>query len=214
MHVRKGSPMCARQRETTEIRKQQITDAALHIIGNKGIQGATIAEIASEVGISEGNIYRHFRNKEEILTSVIGKIGEDLWRILTSVQDTCDPLQRMAEIFQCHLAYAKNNKGVPRTLFSEEVMVIQESLREEVKNRLTTYFKGVCETIREGQKLGSIMSELKPEAVTSMFIGTINFTVIRWTLNNFQLDMEAEGKVLWETIMKSIEKKPLLDPEK
>ncbi|RQW88055.1 MAG: TetR/AcrR family transcriptional regulator [Geobacter sp.] len=196
--------MCARQRETTEIRQQQITDAALDIIGSKGIHGATIAEIATEVGISEGNIYRHFRNKEEILKSVIEKIGEDLCRILTSVQDTSDPLQRMGEIFHGHLAYAKSNKGIPRTLFSEEVMVIQESLREEIKKRLMSYFKGVCETIREGQRRGFIVSELNAEAVTSMFIGTINFTVIRWTLSTFQLDMEAEGKVLWETFMKSI----------
>jgi TetR/AcrR family transcriptional regulator, fatty acid metabolism regulator protein len=202
--------MCARQRETTEIRKQQITDAALHIIGNKGIHGATIIEIASEVGISEGNIYRHFRNKEEILKSVIEKIGEDLCQILTSVREISDPLKRMGEIFQRHLALAANNKGIPRTIFSEEVMVIQESLREEVKNQLTTYFKGVCEAILEGQKSGSILPGLKPEAVTSMFIGTINFTVIRWTLSNFQLDMETDGNYLWETFRKSIENRPLL----
>ena len=202
--------MCARQRETTEIRQQQITDAAMHIIGNKGIHGATIAEIAAEVGISEGNIYRHSRNKEEILKSVIGKIGDELCQILTSVRDISAPLKRMGEIFHRHLALAADNKGIPRTIFSEEVMVLQELLREEVKNRLTAYFKGVCETIREGQKLGSILPELNPEAVTSMFIGTINFTVIRWTLSNFQLDMETEGKYLWETFMKSIEKRPLL----
>lgn len=204
--------MCARQRETTEIRQQQITDAALHIIGNKGIHGATIAEIAAQVGISEGNIYRHFRNKEEILKSVIEKIGEDLCRILASVQDISDPLQRMGEIFQRHLALAADNKGIPRTLFSEEVMVIQESLREEIKNRLTIYFKGISEIIREGQKRGSILPQLKPEALTSMFIGTINFTVIRWTLSNFQLDMEAEGHVLWETFLKTIEQSPPLVP--
>ncbi len=204
--------MCARQRETTEIRQQQITDAALHIIGSKGIHGATIAEIAAEVGISEGNIYRHFRNKEEILKSVIEKIGEDLCRILTSVQDTSDPVQRMGEIFQRHLALAAGNKGIPRTLFSEEVMVIQESLREEIKNRLTIYFKGISEIIRQGQKRGSILPQLKAEALTSMFIGTINFTVIRWTLSNFQLDMEEEGHVLWETFLKAIEQSPPLVP--
>lgn len=201
--------MCARQRETTEIRQQQITDAALQIIGNKGIHGATIAEIAAEVGISEGNIYRHFTNKEEILKSVIEKIGKDLCRILTAVQDTSAPLQRMGEIFHRHLALAANNKGIPRTLFSEEVMVIQGSLREEIKNRLAAYFKGVSEIIREGQKRGSIHPGLNSEVVTTMFIGTINFTIIRWTLSNFELDIEAEGKVLWATFMKSIENRPL-----
>ena len=69
---------------------------------------------------------------------------------------------------------------------------------------LMTNFKGVCETICEGQRRGFIVLELNPEAVTSMFIGTLNFTVICWTIRTFQLDMEAEGKVLWETFMESI----------
>jgi TetR/AcrR family transcriptional regulator, fatty acid metabolism regulator protein len=202
--------MCARHRETTETRQQQITAATLRIIGNKGIHGATIAVIAAEVGISEGNIYRHFKNKEEILKSVIEKIGNDLCLILISVQENSDPLTRLGEIFKLHLAYATNNKGIPRTIFSEEVMVIQESLRNEIRNRLMPYFKGISETIRDGQNRGFILPELHPEAVTSMFIGTINFTIIRWTLSNFQLDMEADGKFLWETFVKSIEKRTLL----
>jgi len=54
---------------------------------------------------------------------------------------------------------------------------------------LMTNFKGVCETICEGQRRGFIVLELNPEAVTIMFIGTINFIVILWMTRTFQLDM-------------------------
>jgi len=73
--------MSFRQSGTAEILQQQIIDAALWIIGEKGIHGATTAGIAVEVDISEGNIYRHFRDKEEIVRSVIDKIGEDLLQL-------------------------------------------------------------------------------------------------------------------------------------
>jgi len=67
--------MVKRRRENTEIRQQQITDAALQVIGLKGINGATTVEIASAAGTSRGTFYRHFKNKEEIIKSVKDKIG-------------------------------------------------------------------------------------------------------------------------------------------
>lgn len=195
--------MSARQRESTGVRQRQITEAALRIIGEKGIHGATTAAIAAEVGISEGNIYRHFRSKEEIVSSVIGKIGEDLLQLLESVKDILSPLEKLGEIFRRHLAYAKNNRGIPRTVFSEDVMVNHEALRDEVRKRLTDYVCGVREVFVEGQKQGCIRGDLDPAALASMFIGTINFTIIRWVLSGFLLDMEQESTTLWENFAKS-----------
>ena len=196
--------MSARQRKTTEIRQRQITEAALRMIGEKGIHGATTAGIAAEVGISEGNIYRHFTSKEEIVRSVIGKIGQDLLLILGEVENIADPLEKLGEIFRIHLAYAENNRGIPRTLFSEEVMVNNDVLRDEIGKRLAGYCAGIKETIAEGQRQGSVHRNLDPEALTSMFIGTINFTIIRWILSGFTLDLEKERATLWDTFSRSV----------
>ena len=196
--------MAARQRETTGIRQRQITEAALRIVGEKGIHGATTAAIAAEVGISEGAIYRHFNSKEDIVRSVIEKIGEDLLLILGEVKNIADPLEKLGEIFRRHLAYAENNRGIPRTVFSEEVMVNNEALREEIGKRLAGYCVGVREAIAEGQRQGSVRMDLNPAALTSMFIGTINFTIIRWVLSGFALDLEKERSMLWDTFSSSV----------
>jgi len=195
--------MSARQRKTTGIRQRQITEAALRIIGEKGIHGATTAAIAEEVGISEGAIYRHFNSKEDIVRSVIGKIGEDLLRILGEVINIADPLEKLGEIFRRHLAYAANNRGIPRTVFSEVVMVNNESLRVEIEKQLAGYCAGVREAIADGQRRGSVRRELDPAALTSMFIGTINFTIIRWALSGFAMDLEKEFATLWDTFSRS-----------
>lgn len=196
--------MSSRQRETTEIRQRQITEAALRIIGEKGIHGATTAGIAAEVGISEGNIYRHFKGREEIVRSVVARIGEDLLQILETVEDIPDPLERLGGIFKQHLAYARNNKGIPRTIFSEEVMVTNDALRNVIKDKLTSYLAGVRKTIAEGQEKGSLRRDIDPVALTTMFIGTINFTIIRWVLSGFVLDIEKEGAALWENFARSV----------
>lgn len=200
--------MSTRQRETTEIRQRQITGAALRIIGEKGIHGVTTAGIAAEVGISEGNIYRHFKDKDEIVRSLIDKIGEDLLHFLDSVKDISSPLEKLGEIFRRHLDYAKNNRGVPRIVFSEDVMGNNEALGDEVRKRMTSYFSGVRETFAEGQGKGCVRRDLDPAALATMFIGTINFTIIRWVLSGFLLDMEQESAMLWENFARSVADEP------
>lgn len=48
-------------------RRQQILEAARRAFSRRGdVAGTTIRDIATEAGISEGNIYRHFDSKEEL----------------------------------------------------------------------------------------------------------------------------------------------------
>ena len=46
--------------------KRRIDDAALEIFCEMGYQGAVMADIARVAGVSVGNIYRYYKNKEEL----------------------------------------------------------------------------------------------------------------------------------------------------
>lgn len=196
--------MAKRMRETTEVRQQQITEAALHVIGLKGVNGATTVEIASAAGISEGNLYRHFRNKEEIIKSVIDKIGSDLVAILAAVAEVSDPLQKLEITFKRHLMYIEGNVGIPRTIFSEETIVANENLRTKVKSTIFMYFQGIKEIVEQGQKRGIFDSVMDSQAITSMFIGTIHFAVTRWLMNNFSPKLTDETEGLWKNFARAV----------
>lgn len=198
--------MSVRRRESTEVRQQQITEAALQVIGKKGISGATTSEIASAVGISEGNLYRHFKGKEDIIGSVIDKIGNDLGSILAAASGIRDPLTKLGKIFKQHLSYIEENVGIPRTIFSEEVLMLNDNLRTKVKGNIMNYFSGISAVIEQGQDAGAFNRETDPKALTTMFIGTINFTAMRWVMNNFSSKLTDEADGLWETFAKSITK--------
>ena len=196
--------MTKRRRESTEVRQQQITEAALHVIGQKGINGATTVEIASATGISEGNLYRHFRNKEEIIKSVIDKIGNDLVAILAAVAEISDPLQKLEITFKRHLMYIEGNVGIPRTIFSEETIVSNENLRASVKNTIFMYFQGIKQIVEQGQKIGALDAEMDSQAITSMFIGTIHFAVTRWLMNNFSPKLTDDAEGLWKNYARAV----------
>lgn len=210
----KGITMTLRKRETTEVRQQQITEAALHVIGQKGISGATTAEIAAATGISEGNLYRHFRSKEEIIKAIIDKIGTDLSSILTSATEIDDPVKKLELIFKRHISYIEGHVGIPRTIFSEETIVVNENLRVKIGITISNYFQGVKKIVEQGQRDGLIDLEMDSLAIVSMFIGTIHFLVTRWMMSNFSLVLTDEVDGLWKNIEKAICRGGKLNPNK
>lgn len=49
---------------------QQIFDAALLLVKDKGLAGITMCEIARQAGMATGTLYIYFRNKEELINSL------------------------------------------------------------------------------------------------------------------------------------------------
>lgn len=54
-----------------EARRAQILDAASKCARLSGFHGASMAEIAQAAGVSVGQIYRHFENKEAIIAAIV-----------------------------------------------------------------------------------------------------------------------------------------------
>lgn len=56
--------------------KDRILQAATKLFNQKGTKAVTTNHIAAAAGISPGNLYYHFRNKEEIIRAVFNRIVE------------------------------------------------------------------------------------------------------------------------------------------
>ncbi len=55
------------------IRQEEIINASIEIISEKGIQNLTIKNLSKAIGISEPAIYRHFDCKMDILLTILSK---------------------------------------------------------------------------------------------------------------------------------------------
>lgn len=60
-------------RPSPEIRRQQILDAACERVRQSGFHGASMADIAKAAGLSVGQIYRYFENKEAIIAAIVAQ---------------------------------------------------------------------------------------------------------------------------------------------
>ncbi|MBA7846581.1 TetR family transcriptional regulator [Klebsiella sp. RHBSTW-00484] len=57
-----------------QIRRVEIVAAAQKCLAEKGLHGASVADIARQAGLSVGQLYRIFASKEEIVEAIVSEI--------------------------------------------------------------------------------------------------------------------------------------------
>ena len=72
------APKQARSRESLN----RLLRAAIEVLGQQGVAGATIPRIAAHAGLTPGAVYRRFRNKDVLIQTAILRILEDQNKIL------------------------------------------------------------------------------------------------------------------------------------
>ncbi len=61
-----------------EVRKQQLIDATLEVISEKGVSGTTTSQVTSRAGLSAGLISLHFKTKDNLLRSTLEYLAVEL----------------------------------------------------------------------------------------------------------------------------------------
>jgi AcrR family transcriptional regulator len=188
----------------TEVRRKQIRQATFNIIANYGVKGLTISAIAGKVGVSEANLYRHFKNKKDILTNALESIGEGLLQNLRSVTNAkmTDPVKRLRKLFKLHLEYIEANEGIPHLVFSEELHKGNPELRNKLLNTINTYAQEIELLIKRGQEDGTIHKGIDTHAFSFTIIGMIQISTMVWSLNKFSSSLVLDGMRLWNNFAK------------
>lgn len=150
--------------------RERILDAAAAVMRERGVANVTTKQIARTAGYSEALLYKHFRDKEEILLHVLrdrmpafpgGAVpGEG------TVQANLVAVAHGALRFYLH--------GFPMMAS----MVAQPQLMAAARENLTNHGAGphhpvhmLADYLRAEQRLGRISADSNPEAVASLLMG-------------------------------------------
>lgn len=156
----------------TEIRQDQIARAALALISRHGFNRLNMAAVAREVGVVPSGIYRHYRNKDELLEAVLELISR---RLLGNVEaakaETPDALERLRGVLMAHVKLIRSDVPIPRVIFSEAVFTGHRRRRKRVHRMFEEYLGQVADIIREGQRAGHLRVGLEPDTLSVMFLG-------------------------------------------
>ena len=187
------------QRQSTAERRQQIAEAALRILASQSPREFTASVIAREVGISEGTIFRHVKDKNEIVLLAIQALDRMCWEDLRT--DDPQPLRRLKAFFWQRFDIMRRYPGVLRLSFSDQLARVggDDSIHA-VNKMIQRTHKFVLDCIGEAQRLGQVAPDLDVGALTRIVMGTLHATVMADQHYNELLQPPTTPSTVWETL--------------
>lgn len=182
-------------------RQIEIINAATELINQGGIQQLTTKALAEKMGFSEPAIYRHFKNKTDILSSVLNYFGMGLkTKMIELIQSEGKGIEKLKQIIDFQFEHFSNHPAIVMVIFAETSFQYEEKLSNAVQNILKNKKQRVVSIIEQGQNDGSIRPDVDVNQLASIFMGSMRFTILQWRLNNYNFDLKKEGNALWSTI--------------
>src|SRR5476651_315801 len=105
--------------------KEALLQAALNLIAQKGAAGFTFADAARMAGVSPAAPYRHFRDRDELLSSIAQRGFEQFEVVLTNAWDDGRPdtVTAFERVGKAYLAYARNEPAFYSAMFESGLPV-------------------------------------------------------------------------------------------
>jgi len=196
-------------RETTEERRRQIVRAARKITAAKGMQVLTIREIAKEVGISEGDVYRHFPSKKDIIVLLIDDIEKTLMETVErAAAEKSGVLESLWNVLKAHLSYVEQRRGISLIVISETVRLADKNLRRRMFEVINRYLNAIEGLLARGVQSGEIRQDIDPGTAALTFFALVHATVTLWALSNSSYPLAKKNKLLWESYMAGLDGQP------
>jgi len=199
----------AEEKLDTEIRREQIAEAALSLVASQGVSRLNVAAIARRVGLVPSGIYRHFKSKDEILDAVLDLLET---RMLSIIRAACDksehPLERIRAVMMNHARFIREGRAIPRIIFSDELQSSSPERRQRILGILLGYVGHVREIVEAGQQQGRIRPDFDPETFGLMLLGVIVPAGIRWHLTDGGFDVTRHAERSWQILRAAIATEP------
>jgi len=186
------------EKKTTQVRQAEIVQAALDVIGRLGVNGLTIHEVALAATMSEANIYRHFKNKQDVIRAVVEFIGSQVTsRAALLAASSGPPLDKLDKIIVAHVTMISQNPGIPRLLFSDGGMVTGGKIAQVMSNRIEGFLSTVTGLIEAGIAEGKLQEGIGARETATTILGMIQFCVLRWIGNQAEGRLVDDVALLW-----------------
>lgn len=182
-------------------RQIEIIQAATKLIGQGGVQSLTTKTLAKEMDFSEPALYRHFKDKNEILLSVLRfYMGQLKKGILDISEDKISGLDKIKAIIDFQFGHFTKYPAIIMVIFAETSFQYDSVLSNQVSEIMRQKSKSLESIIKSGQEEGVIRKDISPQQLATIVMGSMRITILKWRLSNFKFDLLVEGRTLWATI--------------
>lgn len=186
-------------RMTRSSTARKIVQASWRTVARAGARKFRISDVAAEAGVSVGLVYYHYKSRNGLLHATMEYANELTSPKSTNPKDHENGLAELREALLVDFAPSElrqDNAVVWHELVSAAVFT--EDLREQIDLTLQSWNLAIIETLRRGQRDGSIRSDVEPTtlaaALTALSDGLLSRVIVD------SLDWSSAAEILNDSI--------------
>ncbi|UMZ73275.1 TetR/AcrR family transcriptional regulator [Natranaerofaba carboxydovora] len=170
---------------------EAIIEAATKVIAQNGYYEAKVSQIAKEAELGDGTVYLYFKNKQDILISVMEeKMGNFLNLLEKRLKTKSSSLDKLYLLVDTHFNFLAEDFNL--ALFTQvELRQANKEIRAGIEPSLKTYYNIILQVLEQGIEEKVFSENLNKRAAASMIFGTLDETVTSWVMADGKFDILA-----------------------
>ena len=195
-------------RQSAEERKAQIVAEVLRLADEIGPDRLSTTDVARAIGLSQPAIFRHFPTKGALWLAVAEDIADRLQSYWAAAEaGATGPHERLKALIGAQLSAISETPALPSILFSRELQVDNQALRDVFRGLLGAFQGRLVAVIRDLQAAGDLKRDVSPEDVAILLTSLVQGVAIRWTLGARGFALVPEGFRLFDVQMELLRAK-------
>lgn len=183
-------------------RRQDIINAAIDLFYEYGYQKASLRDLSRKVGLTQAAIYYHFRNKEEILFTIIEKFSNELYFTLRScLSGKKDAIVELRDAIIQHILSIKNGRKGAKIII-EDKRFLSGELNKLVKEKERAVFYLYKNHLMELQRMKRI-EDCDLTVATFGILGTVNW-LYHWYRPEKSLSLEQLAEYIVSNLFRGL----------
>lgn len=159
------------------------------MIGQSGYHNAPISRIAREAGVADGTVYLYFKNKEDVLISILADaIGQVTSEIEEQFETVHDPIKKLHVLVSAYFRGLGTNKNLA-LVTQIHLRQSDQAMRRQIGDIIKPYYMLIDHILKDGIEKGIFRKEIDPRIARRMVFGTMDETITAWVLTGAKYDL-------------------------
>ncbi len=210
-----GKPAPAPIRLPTAERQALIVAAAIVLAGRHSPAAITTGDIAREVGLTQGALFKHFASREAIWLAVMEWVTgqlmarlEDAARAPADSPSASPALDALARVFAAHITFVMECPGVPRLIFHDLQQPADSPLKRQLGLLLQRYRQLLTQLLHNAVRNREAPADLDLPGAVTMFIGIVQGLAMQSILSGPGADLSLDAARVFPLYLRAIRKTP------
>lgn len=184
--------------------KQKIIQAMRSLLEDRVFESITISELAVTAGVTEGLIYKYFKDKRDVLHHVL-KEHYELFLAQTDrdLQGIDGALNKLKKLIWSSIERYANHKVFARIILLE-VRNSEKYFESEAYSLVQEFNRIIIGIIKEGIAAGEIRHDLPPSYIRNAIFGTIEHSCLSRVIFNEPLSTNETAQYITDLIFNGI----------